>query len=351
VLGPPPQSTPRSDSKSGNQMTKKLWQHAKYQWSMPEQSDWGNVISRAGGCTSELWRQKLCRQQGPIKRQFLGGVSRCHQGSAGILLAYRYIAWYLLQELRLLQHYEWIVFTRSDYLFACPPKEDLGTLPRDKIYVPRSSGYGGVTDRYTLMPSSLALLALNVTADIVRNHQRYDLKHGGRYGMNLEWVLMTYFQRAGLDVGRLCHTAFTALSSSDDTRWSHRKTPGQGSMLKRLGFSVKYPQELNEVQECCSMKLAGGKGLNRLKGSLLAQSGAMTANSTFGVEPTVPIDLSSVICVASRPIATPHTGPARLQAGDMVVWDLADDKATGPTKRPNPGPARQHPGSTRYPFQ
>jgi hypothetical protein len=39
--------------------------------------------------------------------------------------------------------------------------EHLDTLARDRIYVPRSSGYGGVTDRYTLMPSELVIKAWN----------------------------------------------------------------------------------------------------------------------------------------------------------------------------------------------
>jgi hypothetical protein len=96
-----------------------------------------SVICKVSAC---LKSTEVELKSGRSVKALLGGVGQCHPGSAGILLAYRYVAWYLLQELQLLQHYRWIIFTRSDYLFACPPKEDLSTLPRDKIYVPRSSG-------------------------------------------------------------------------------------------------------------------------------------------------------------------------------------------------------------------
>jgi hypothetical protein len=70
--------------------------------------------------------------------------------------------------------YDWIIFSRSDYLYLCPARERLEDLPRDSIYIPNGVDYGGFTDRHHVMPTELALLALNVSESVVLDWRFYD---------------------------------------------------------------------------------------------------------------------------------------------------------------------------------
>jgi hypothetical protein len=84
--------------------------------------------------------------------------------------------------------------------------------------------------------------ALNITNDVVHNWRKYDLRDGGRFGMNLEFLLMTYFKSVELQVDHLCHTGFTTNTPSDGgaAQVVHSVYP-QLERAWQLAHSVKAP--------------------------------------------------------------------------------------------------------------
>ncbi|KAK3252765.1 hypothetical protein CYMTET_37956 [Cymbomonas tetramitiformis] len=170
LLGPPE----TEEAKRASYLRKR----AKYLWEVVERDDWGEVLDSLSQDHKLRfgWRALCLSRQVEPPPQFLGGVKPCHHnGSAAILLAYRYLALQKLEELELISVYDWFIYTRSDYVYLCPPLP-LRLFPKDAIYVPTGQGYGGYTDRHALIPSSLVRLALNITSDFVLHWQYwYDL--------------------------------------------------------------------------------------------------------------------------------------------------------------------------------
>ena len=70
--------------------------------------------------------------------------------------------------------YDWVIFTRSDYLYLCPARERLEDLDRNTIYVPNGVDYGGVTDRHNVMSTDILLKALQVSESVVKKWRYWD---------------------------------------------------------------------------------------------------------------------------------------------------------------------------------
>ena len=232
-----------------------LYQRAKYIWEEKEHDDWGEVLDAVNnGDTS--WRS-LCRfnpqtnkvenPEGIYDLQFLGGVKNCHDGSAGILLAYRYLAYKYIQESSFQNVYDWFIYTRSDYTYLCSPP-NIDFFLSTTVYVQSVCGYGGLSDRHTYIPSNLVLSALNITADLVNDwHYYYNLKIKKQ---NLEILIKEYFVKKGIPHDFFRHTAFTVRADNDSTRWRvgkvHEKMIG-------TGLKVKYLEELDEASKNCEV--------------------------------------------------------------------------------------------------
>jgi hypothetical protein len=181
-----------------------------------------------------------------FRLQFLGGVKNCHPGSAGILLAYRYLAYKYIQESNLQNVYDWFIYTRSDYTYLCSPPKIDSFLP--KVYVQSVCGYGGLSDRHTYIPSGLVLSVLNLTADLVSDwHFYYNLK---MVRPNLENLIMHYFIKKGIPYEFFRHTGFTVRAENDPTRWTEGKVHEK---LIDTGLKVKYPEELDEASKNCEV--------------------------------------------------------------------------------------------------
>ena len=241
LIGPPPVST--------NPNVSFLYSLATYVWEVPEYEDWGEVLDDlAHGDKS--WRA-LCRYE-EIKNipnrkaplQYLGGVKNCHPGSAGILLAYRYLSLKRIKDDGLAQLYGWFIYTRADYTYLCSPPS-LDHFTTRFVYVPRGEGYGGITDRHSYIPSNMVDIVLNVTADVVLNWQSW-LNHPGRLG--LEVVLLTYFERYNICFRLYGHSAFTVRAIHDPTRWTEGSS---NEHLERYGLKVKYGEEMKEAEANC----------------------------------------------------------------------------------------------------
>lgn len=242
LIGPP------FNSSQAGQASESLRRRAKYIWTVPEYSDWGVVLDMIQGNNSN-WRA-LCKynstsQVSAYGLQYLGGVSRCHAGSSGILLAYRYLTSLKLIEHSLVDYYEWFIYTRSDYTYLCHPPS-IAKFSSAFVYVPYGEGYGGVTDRHTYIPAHRVLQVLNITTDIVVNWKIWYESPAS----NLEQVIKTYFERAGICYKNFGHTAFTVRRQDDPTRWSHG-SPNE--VIGKYNLKLKYWGEMAEANESCNV--------------------------------------------------------------------------------------------------
>lgn len=225
---------------------KKLVHRAKYVWVVEEYDDWGVVLDSIAD-NDTAWRA-LCKldpttKLAPVKIQFLGGVKDCHAGSAGILLAYRYLTAQKLIEYGLLDSYEWFIYTRSDYVYLCHPPP-LQSFSPFYVHMPHEEGYGGITDRHTYIPQHEILQVLNVSVDLVRNWKVwYEYNE-----MNLEMLLKRYFDRTGICYRNFAHTAFTVRRQDDPTRWEKGHA---NKLVDKYNVTVKYDGELREATSSC----------------------------------------------------------------------------------------------------
>jgi hypothetical protein len=228
-----------------------LQRTAKYIWQVDDLDDWGTFFDKIDKTTGSSWRG-LCQ----LKSNFLGFAENCqgNGGSAGVLLAYRHIVKLKIQQLRLHEVYDFFVYLRADYLWLCSPLP-VFALKHDTIYIPKGEGWGGYTDRYSVIPSNLALEFFNITTNIIVEWR--ELLHHCLYvrtdnctNRNIESTIHHYVTSMNLAVELFPHTAFTVRRKDvDTTSWAGgSEVPG---ITDKYGLLVKYPAELWEAISWC----------------------------------------------------------------------------------------------------
>jgi len=222
-----------------------------YDWHFDDLLDWGDFFDDLD--PSGNWR-RMCSERPKGGSQFLGGVANCQEGSAGILLAYRELAYQRIVRHNLREHYKWFVLTRSDHLYLCP-HFPLTDMSQDSIHVVEGEDYGGTTDRHTVMPSKHVLRALNLTNYILANwtYIYSEFACHGRH-INLEGLLKHYFDEVHLTVERFPRTFFAVKRDCDETRWS---TGVDHPIAHEYGLRVKYMNELLGAEQRCNTTWRG----------------------------------------------------------------------------------------------
>lgn len=218
-----------------------FWQFARYKFSVPEYDDWGLAYEWAHSLLSESkanksdWRILL-----NVGDQWLGGIKddRQQPGSAGILL---FLRWFLLRSLfseNLLSRYERVIVTRSDFIWRAP-HPPIGELSPERIWVPDSEGYGGVTDRHAILSSSNIKNYLDVLTPVLLNPNQIKIEMSGHNNWNLERVLAHFSKRDSscINFGYFPHPMFSVRSWGGQTRWS------RGEWNDDLGAYIKYRNE------------------------------------------------------------------------------------------------------------
>jgi len=234
----------------------------KYMWEVPEYADFGSVLDEiitelppslsSGAASSNYvkpkdWR-KLCALRGQV--HVFSGISPCPDGSAGILLAYRYLLMKRVVSLGLAKKYDWFFFTRTDYLYLCAPPP-ITAFNKSFVYFPRGETYGGFTDRMSMMPASLLVSSLNITSDLVLNTDFWadQILFWPDFFSNIESAIRVYFTKALIPVQTFNHTGALVKRDVDPTR--SRAHGNFDFELFRYGLSVKYPRELVEATKVC----------------------------------------------------------------------------------------------------
>ena len=164
-----------------------FYERAKYTWSFEQPDDWADVYDRVVGDPS--WRALL--RPGD---HLLGGVRSTEHPQPGVGALVIYMRWLLKQSLvrsRLIAEYDWLILTRSDFLWELPHPR-LRHLSERRVYTFDGEHYGGISLRHLIAPRRHAerLLSLYdpVFTEPERLRRRLDRRCTveGWYFMNLE---------------------------------------------------------------------------------------------------------------------------------------------------------------------
>ena len=230
---------------------------ARYILKVKEHEDWGPELTRINRGNGS-WEIILLKANENFEFE-LGGV-RNHNGSAGILLAYRYYARVFLGSILEIESYHWVIFVRSDYVYLCSPPPVISLDPR-AIYVPDCEHYGGVSDRFTIMTAEKADLYLGITEDILAHGElwRDRIRRVCGYYTNFECLIKAYLQHHAVEVGFFSPVSFTVRRKIDPFRWSDGNNTSRFG--ESFGLQLKYPNELHFATETCA-KIMGRSNVN-----------------------------------------------------------------------------------------
>jgi hypothetical protein len=217
-----------------------FYERAKYVWEAHEPEDWADAYDEAAENLS--WRSLL--RPGD---HLLGGIRDTEQPQPGAGALTIYMRWFLKRSLEgtgIARDYDWLVLTRSDFLWPLP-HPDLRLLSERRIYAFDGEQWGGICGRHLVVHRRLAerLLGLYdpVFTDPHALRRRLD-----RAGVAAGWELINLerFQAARLrELGLLRrlrylpYVPFIVRAPDGATGWK------EGRFDEQLGFYVKYPSE------------------------------------------------------------------------------------------------------------
>jgi hypothetical protein len=225
-----------------------FWQHAKYRWTAPDFSDYGEAFDLA-----QRW---LCQQHNipvPDWRPMLridgiwqGGIrsNNPQRSATSIMFFCRWLLLHGLQQDGVLDRYDRFVITRSDFIWLCP-HPPLSVLDRDAIWFPNGEHYGGLNDRHLVVSRADLVNCLNLIEDILLEpNQLYEeLKYmKGRADSynNIETFLAHHLRRKGLlhKVKTFPYVMYLARQVGDSSRtWS------VGRFEPAVRHYIKYENE------------------------------------------------------------------------------------------------------------
>ena len=230
---------------------------AQYTWRLPEpiNGDYGTWVDEAADVCPHTdggeWPQ-VCdyNTSNPI---WGGGLKKCpkHASKAGVLLGYRWHIHQKILALNLHLQYDYIIYTRADYLYLCDHTSP-ASLAGSQVWVPFGEEYGGYTDRHVVGIGPIMLAALNITQEIVCRPKHYAALTVPANTNNMEQLQALVWKSIDLAVGQFPFAAFTVRVDGDPSSWLH----GQGSEhseLSQFGLLVKYRTELKEAVKHCNV--------------------------------------------------------------------------------------------------
>ena len=220
-----------------------FWQHAKYRWTAPDFSDYGEAFDLAQRWLCQQlnvpapdWRSML-----QIKGIWQGRIRSPdpQSGASSIQIFCRWLLLHGLQQDDVLDRYDRFVITRSDFVWLCP-HPPLSVLDRGAIWFPDGEHYGGLNDRHLVVSRADVVNCLNVIEDVLlRPIQLYEeMKHQPSW--NNEQFLAHHLGRKGLlhKVKLFPYVMYLARPVRDDSpTWS------RGHYEPAVGHYVKYEKE------------------------------------------------------------------------------------------------------------
>jgi hypothetical protein len=220
-----------------------FYERAKFVWQLDEPDDLGELYDGAVGDPS--WRVLLRRDD-----LLFGGVEDADnpphpRGTRQGLLVY--LRWFLkgsLERAGIVDAYDWLVLTRSDFLWPVPHPESRH-LSNRSIYALNGEHYGGVCDRHFIVPRRHIRRFLEIPGPVFedpvglsRRLDRRMVAQGWSF-LNIERFLAARLREIGLwrYVRFLPYVPFTVRAEGGSTGFIN------GVYDDALGLYVKYPAE------------------------------------------------------------------------------------------------------------
>jgi len=229
-----------------------FWQHAKYRWTAPDFTDYGEAFDLA-----QRW---LCQQHNipapdwRLMLQIRGnwqGAIRSPDPSPSVSSILFFCRWLLLHGLQqdgVLDRYDRFVITRSDFVWLCP-HPPLSILDRDAIWFPDGEHYGGLVDRHLVVSRADVVNCLNVIEDILLEpsqlYEELNYMQGRQlFQNNLEQFLAHHLHRKGLfhKVKMFPYVMYLARPV-----WEESPTWSRGHYEPAVGHYVKYASEYRDA--------------------------------------------------------------------------------------------------------
>jgi hypothetical protein len=227
-----------------------LYERARFVWTFEESGDWVADYDELAGRRD--WRTLL-----GISDFFLDAIEYAGEpppegagpSSDPILFFYRQLLRRYLERDGTLADYDWLIVTRSDFLWPLP-HPDPRHLSARRLYTLDGEQYGGVGDRHFVVPRRFFGPYLSVTdpifSDPPRLRRRIDevMAEQEWHLLSSERFLAMRLRDLGLwrRVRYLPYVPYLVRPPSGETSWS------VGVFHEGLGYYVKYPTELERSE-------------------------------------------------------------------------------------------------------
>ena len=202
-----------------------LYKKAKFIWEIEEYSDWWDYYRK-------YFSNRIYNIYKHNEIEGLGGGIGKFKGSGAIIFALRH---FLKNNFKnVLLNYDRIILTRSDFYYI----DFHPNLKNDAFYILEGEGYGGVTDRHHIFPSSMTdkILGINEFLDKKENYKYLLTKN-----LNPERALTEYYKNINIFAQiKFCkRVQFIVAKRNESKRWSYTK----GYKFNSNTLLIKYQKE------------------------------------------------------------------------------------------------------------
>ncbi len=202
-----------------------LYKKAKFIWEIEEYSDWWDYYTK-------YFSNRIYDIYKHNEVEGLGGGIGKFRGSGAIIFALRH---FLKNNFKnVLLNYDRIILTRSDFYYI----DFHPNLKNDTFYILEGEGYGGVTDRHHIFPSSMTdkILSINEFLDKKENYKYLLTKN-----LNPERALTEYYKNINIfEQIKFCkRVQFIVAKRNESKRWSYTK----GYKFNSNTLLIKYQKE------------------------------------------------------------------------------------------------------------
>nr|QFG75190.1 MAG: hypothetical protein [Megaviridae environmental sample] len=164
-----------------------------------------------------------------------------YQTSTIIHIYYRLFILRMLRKHKLINRYDFFMINRSDLMHT--QDIDVSALNHNKVYLPNGEHWGGLPDRFAIIPKKHVEHWLNIYDEMFfkDSSQMYGspLPQGGHRGP--EYMTKHNKEKHNISIKYIPYTFYCVRNPEDKTRWS------SGVYVESIRLFVKYPTEYQLV--------------------------------------------------------------------------------------------------------
>jgi hypothetical protein len=232
-----------------------FYSHAKYIWKFEEPEDWATAFDKYAA--GKNWRCLL-----ELRDQWLGGIKHPlqHPGSAGILIVFREFLRRKVEEEKILENYDWVIITRSDFVWPTP-YPGIEFFSTNCIYFPDGERYRGYTDRHVMIPAVHFRKFMQVSRDVFDDPESLAgrMKAQNKLDWNLESFIKFRLSELGLRkfVRFFPYLMYSVRKADTGTRWA----AGTYNYEHRLNIKYEFEYSTARIVFCVVKEAADWKGM------------------------------------------------------------------------------------------